>query len=134
MRALARRAEDPLVQIGFADNHGAVLLQALDDEGIAVGDVARQNFRPGRRLDARNVHVVLDAHGHAGKKPAPLAATLARVDVLGCAQRIRAGDGDQRFGVCVPNLDVGQSLFGCFNRSSAACVFHTCAKPLCVPS
>ena len=85
-----RRAEvRPLAEVRLAEDDGAGLAQARDDEGVLPRLVRRQRQRAGRVHQAGDVDVVLQQDRDAVQRTAHLAGLALGVERVGVLQRRR---------------------------------------------
>ncbi len=84
-----------LLQIGFAKDNSACLLQTAHHFGIFRRNAVLEQLARGRRSHARRIDVVLHGDGDAVQRPDLLAATELLVALAGSGERLLVHHRDE---------------------------------------
>ena len=77
------RTEGPFGHVGLGENQSARLLDALDLEGVFIGDVAGQGERAVGGLQSLRFEVILDDHRHAVQRSGQAGLGKTAIQFLG---------------------------------------------------
>ena len=108
--SLAGGAHGELVEVGFAQQNGVLVLQQLPDGRVVDGRVALQNFGAAGGFDALGGDVVFERHGDACKRVQRLAAGNFFIDHSGGLQCLLGRDIDIGIERAVVLLNGGKVL------------------------